>query len=132
MIAGSRGQLWLRGPKPNFHMKKPTKSENQHVWLLEQQQRRQQLAVEQHATAESEKIRLKGLHWMHCPKCGHELVAERHGEVEVDLCPTCRGVWLDVDELEAIVARESGFTHACLNILQSPDHRVLGQPDPSQ
>jgi len=101
-------------------MKKPTKTENQHVWLREQQQRREQLAVEQQATAESEKLRLKELHWMHCPKCGHALVTEHHGAVEVDLCPTCRGVWLDVNELEAIVASESGFINACRNILEKP------------
>jgi len=98
-------------------MKKPTKSENQYVWLLEQQQRREKLAVEQQATSESEKLRLKELHWMHCPKCGHELVTEQHGAVEVDLCPSCRGVWLDVNELETIVASESGFLNACVNIL---------------
>ena len=101
-------------------MKKPTKIENQQVWLLEQQQRRQKMAVEQQATDETEKLRLKELHWMHCPKCGHELVTEQHDSVEVDLCPSCRGVWLDVNELEAIVANESGLFNACLNILEKP------------
>jgi Zn finger protein HypA/HybF involved in hydrogenase expression len=101
-------------------MKKPTRSEDQHIWLLEQQQRRQRMAVEQQATDESEKMRLQELHWMRCPKCGHELIAEQHGAVAVDLCPSCRGVWLDVNELEAIVTNESGFLKAFRNILENP------------
>lgn len=47
---------------------------------------------------------------MKCPQCNETLVmAERHG-VEIDYCPTCRGVWLDRGELDKIIERTAGFT----------------------
>ena len=99
---------------------KPTKSEEQHIWVHELGHRLQRLAADQQASAETEKRRLKDLHWMHCPKCGQELATEHHGAVEIDLCPSCRGLWLDPNELEAIVASESksGLLRSCLTILR--------------
>jgi Zn-finger nucleic acid-binding protein len=42
---------------------------------------------------------------MLCPTCKIALVmAERQG-VEIDYCPTCRGVWLDRGELDKIIER---------------------------
>lgn len=43
---------------------------------------------------------------MHCPRCDVEVLEEREREgVTVDVCPKCRGVWLDRGELNKIVAR---------------------------
>lgn len=42
---------------------------------------------------------------MNCPVCHVELrMADRQG-VEIDYCPTCRGVWLDRGELDKIIER---------------------------
>ncbi len=42
---------------------------------------------------------------MKCPVDGETLVmADRNG-VEIDYCPSCRGVWLDRGELDKIVER---------------------------
>jgi Zn-finger nucleic acid-binding protein len=43
---------------------------------------------------------------MKCPACTNVdlLMGERQG-VEIDYCPTCRGVWLDRGELDKIVER---------------------------
>ena len=45
---------------------------------------------------------------MRCPVCGDTdlLLGERQG-VEIDYCPTCRGVWLDRGELETIMERSN-------------------------
>ena len=44
---------------------------------------------------------------MLCPLDKAMLVmSERHG-IEIDYCPTCRGVWLDRGELDKIVERSS-------------------------
>jgi Zn-finger nucleic acid-binding protein len=44
---------------------------------------------------------------MNCPNCEKPLrIYDRHG-VEIDLCPTCRGVWLDRGELDKIIERVS-------------------------
>lgn len=41
---------------------------------------------------------------MKCPKCqSSELVAQNAGEVEIDRCPTCHGIWLDMLELETLL-----------------------------
>lgn len=42
---------------------------------------------------------------MKCPVDGNTLViADRNG-VEIDYCPSCRGVWLDRGELDKIIDR---------------------------
>lgn len=42
---------------------------------------------------------------MRCPVDDRELqIAERHG-IEIDYCPSCRGVWLDRGELDKIIER---------------------------
>ena len=42
---------------------------------------------------------------MNCPVDGATLqMTERQG-IEIDYCPTCRGVWLDRGELDKIVER---------------------------
>lgn len=43
---------------------------------------------------------------MNCPACGNVnlVMSERQG-IEIDYCPTCRGVWLDRGELDKIIER---------------------------
>ncbi|MDF2440006.1 MAG: uncharacterized protein JWN98_990 [Abditibacteriota bacterium] len=44
---------------------------------------------------------------MQCPICHTELhMSERHG-IEIDYCPTCRGIWLDRGEMDKIIERAS-------------------------
>ena len=95
----------------------PHKNEDQHILELELQRRLEKLEAEQKAMAAEEKKRQKELHWMHCPKCGHKLSTQHHGSVEIDVCPSCRGLWLDANELETILANESGLLKSALKIL---------------
>lgn len=40
---------------------------------------------------------------MKCPNCNETLlITERH-KVEIDYCPSCRGVWLDRGELDKLL-----------------------------
>lgn len=40
---------------------------------------------------------------MKCPKCNFELVQKYYkGMIEVDACPNCRGMWLDINELDKL------------------------------
>lgn len=43
---------------------------------------------------------------MKCPSCKEAVLSmsERNG-IEIDFCPTCRGVWLDRGELDKIIAK---------------------------
>jgi len=97
---------------------KSTTTEDQQVREHELRRRLEVLEEEQRATAEIEKLQLKELHWMHCPKCGQKLATENYRAVEIDLCPSCRGLWLDANDLETIMANDSAFLQSCLNILQ--------------
>lgn len=42
---------------------------------------------------------------MKCPIDGDTLVITDRSGVEIDYCPTCRGVWLDRGELDKILDR---------------------------
>lgn len=40
-----------------------------------------------------------------CPRCGVTLAMTDRQGVEIDYCPTCRGVWLDRGELDKLIER---------------------------
>ena len=42
---------------------------------------------------------------MTCPVDGATLVMSERSGIEIDYCPTCRGVWLDRGELDKIIER---------------------------
>lgn len=44
---------------------------------------------------------------MDCPVDGTALVMSERSGIEIDYCPTCRGVWLDRGELDKIIERNS-------------------------
>jgi Zn-finger nucleic acid-binding protein len=47
---------------------------------------------------------------MTCPHCAVPLVMSERQGVEIDYCPTCRGVWLDRGELDKILERAAADT----------------------
>lgn len=40
---------------------------------------------------------------MKCPNCSQLLLITERQNVEIDYCPSCRGVWLDRGELDKII-----------------------------
>jgi Zn-finger nucleic acid-binding protein len=48
---------------------------------------------------------------MACPVDGTALVMSERSGIEIDYCPTCRGVWLDRGELDKIIERNAA-SHA--------------------
>lgn len=44
---------------------------------------------------------------MTCPNDGATLVMSERSGIEIDYCPTCRGVWLDRGELDKIIERNA-------------------------
>lgn len=71
---------------------------------------------------------------MHCPVCStvNLVMSERNG-IEIDYCPTCRGVWLDRGELDKIIERTASSPSALLSEQgsNSRDHR-MGHSSPHQ
>lgn len=44
---------------------------------------------------------------MKCPHCEETLVMTERSGVEIDYCPSCRGIWLDRGELGKIIAQSA-------------------------
>ncbi|HEX8654130.1 MAG TPA: zf-TFIIB domain-containing protein [Allosphingosinicella sp.] len=49
---------------------------------------------------------------MTCPVDGSILVMSERQSIEIDYCPTCRGVWLDRGELDKIIERSGAESAA--------------------
>jgi len=39
-----------------------------------------------------------------CPNCNTSMQEVRRNDVQIDMCPQCRGVWLDRGELEKLLS----------------------------
>lgn len=65
---------------------------------------------------------------MNCPIDQTPLtIADRQG-IEIDFCPTCRGVWLDRGELDKLIERSTTFAAPMERREQSDDRRHFDQP----
>lgn len=40
---------------------------------------------------------------MKCPNCNETLLMSERHQVEIDYCPSCRGIWLDRGELDKLM-----------------------------
>lgn len=66
-------------------------------------EKKRKLALKQaEELAEKERAALRTAHFMKCPKCGMDLQTLKRGDVEIDTCFNCHGVWLDAGELEQL------------------------------
>ncbi len=57
---------------------------------------------------------------MQCPTDGAVLVMSERSGIEIDYCPTCRGVWLDRGELDKIIERSEQAPTQAAPPLPSP------------
>jgi hypothetical protein len=97
---------------------KPSGPEEEYFARQEAELRRK--AAEQHRASmqEAEQQRERELHYMKCPKCGMQLEEITFGDVRVDKCFNCEGIWLDKGELDAIQSKEPGFLGRLLNVFR--------------
>ena len=51
--------------------------------------------------------RLKDLHFMKCPKCGHDMKDETLDNVAVERCTHCEGIFFDAGELEQVFRKQA-------------------------
>jgi len=65
---------------------------------------------------------------MMCPNCNASMTEVKRHEVTFDMCPTCRGVWLDRGELEKIIASAHGEASAPAAAAQAYQQRQPHQP----
>lgn len=66
---------------------------------------------------------------MKCPVCPDKelLMIERQG-IELDYCPTCRGVWLDRGELDRLLEKSQVETPRPSSRKYDDDHHQPQQP----
>jgi uncharacterized protein len=95
---------------------KPSTTEDEY-FVREDAEKKRKLALQtKKETQLAEQQRLKALHFMRCPKCGMEMHEVRMRGVDVDVCFSCNGVFLDQGELEHLQKPESkGVMSAILN-----------------
>jgi len=58
-----------------------------------------------------------------CPVDGATLVPMERQGIEIDHCPSCRGVWLDRGELDKIIERSAGPAPAPREAYREPAGR---------
>ena len=59
---------------------------------------------------------------MACPIDGTALVMSERSGIEIDYCPSCRGVWLDRGELDKIIERNAAQQPAA-TVQQQQQHQ---------
>jgi hypothetical protein len=64
----------------------------------------------QNAIKAEERLKLKELHYMCCPKCGMSLVEIDYRGIKIDKCTECQGIWLDAGELEMAAQLDTSVT----------------------
>jgi uncharacterized protein len=59
---------------------------------------------------------------MKCPNCNETLLMMERNQIEIDYCPSCRGVWLDKGELDKMLnaVQDSSYEH--------PKDQSFGKP----
>lgn len=87
---------------------KPSDKEEEFFAREEYERKKAREVAKQQKMREEEKLKAKELHFMHCPKCGMELVEIDYKGIAVDKCTSCDGIWLDAGELEAVSKFEKG------------------------
>lgn len=90
-------------------MEKPSQNEEEYFARKEIELRRQMAEQRQAQVKAEERQKARELHFMKCPKCGMQLEEIALGDVRVDKCFGCQGMWLDEGELGKISAKEPGF-----------------------
>ncbi|RKH48725.1 TFIIB-type zinc ribbon-containing protein [Corallococcus llansteffanensis] len=82
---------------------KPSNNEDDY-FAREEIEAKRKLALQQtQETAALQREELKKLHFMKCPKCGMDLQTLKQGNVELESCFNCHGVWLDAGELGEVM-----------------------------
>jgi uncharacterized protein len=97
---------------------KPSENEEEYFARQEAELKRKLASEHQAKLKAEERERERSLHYMKCPKCGMQLQEIAFGNVRVDKCFNCEGLWLDNGELEKITRKDSGFMGSLLNVFR--------------
>lgn len=58
---------------------------------------------------------------MNCPLCVDEVLdVTHHGGIEIDVCPRCRGIWLDRGELDRLMGSAEPAARSAAPVRSAP------------
>jgi len=83
-------------------------NENEKI-LLEQarEKHRKEKEAREKKELEAKAKELKELHWLKCPKCGHDMKNVDISGIELDQCSNCEGIYFDAGELDELLLKKS-------------------------
>jgi len=98
---------------------KPSSAEEE-FFVKEDAEKKRKLALQvKRELAADEQKRLRDLHWLHCPKCGMKMQEVRFRGLDVEVCFSCHGIFLDQGEIDAIAhPQQKGIMAAILNLFK--------------
>lgn len=95
------------------------KQEEEYFARVEFDKRRIALKEKQSRIHQEERTQLKEDHWMHCPKCGMEMVEITFEGIHVDKCSECLGIYFDNGEIEQLIEKNKpGFLSRMTSIFK--------------
>jgi ribosomal protein L32 len=81
--------------------------QNEKELLDTARQAREKREAERRAKEKTAELdRLKLLHFMRCPKCGHQMIEEPLEGITIDRCSFCEGIYFDANELDQLFTKK--------------------------
>ena len=97
---------------------KPTEHENEYFVRIEQEMKKQREGWKKEQASAGERQKLRELHFMKCPKCGMDLIEIDFKGMKIDECSSCRGMWLDAGEFDALAKIEKPVLERLFNVFK--------------
>ncbi|HJM82099.1 MAG TPA: zf-TFIIB domain-containing protein [Nitrospinota bacterium] len=95
---------------------KPSNNESEFIAKIEFEKLKKLEEESTKGLIEKEKLEIKQLHYMRCPKCGMQLIELAYDQIKIDKCSSCEGIWLDAGELDEIMNDSKGMLQNFLSI----------------
>jgi len=97
---------------------KPTGHEDEYFARIEQEMKKKIEEQKKKRASKEEREKLRGLHFMKCPKCGMDLIEIDFKGMKIDECTDCRGMWLDSGEFDAMAKIEKPVLERLFNVFK--------------
>ncbi len=97
---------------------KPTEQEEAYFIRCEFEKAKEVEKERQNLLETEERLKLKELHYMQCPKCGMQLVEIDYKGIRIDKCTACDGVWLDAGELDMIAELDKSVINKFFDVFR--------------
>ena len=98
---------------------KPTEHEDEYFARLEREMKEKIKEQMSKQAPQEERENLRKLHFMKCPKCGMDLMEIDFKGMRIDECSTCRGIWLDAGEFDAMAKLDKPVLQKLFNVFKN-------------